>query len=1159
MLRGYIKYFCALGCGMFLLGSLAMSMWVWAAERQSTRIRKLFFQALMRQHIGWFDQQQVGELTARLADDINSIQNGMGEKVSLFMQYFSTFIAGYFVGFIKGWKLTLVIISVAPIVAVAIGALTFVGGVVISCFSLFYCTFSAAYGGAGAVAEEVLSAIKTVAAFGGEKKEVERYSQNLTAARSLGIKKGIVSGFGQGFIQLTIFSSFAISFWYGSKLVREQDSDYSGGKVLQVFLAVLIGSMSFGNAAPNLETFSIARGAAAKVYEIIGLESEIDSSSEEGLKPKDIEGDIKFEDVSFNYPTRADVPVLREFDLEVNVGQTVALVGASGCGKSTSVQLLQRFYDPFQGTIKIGGYDIRDLNVGYLRELIGVVSQEPILFAESISENIRYGREGVTQEEIEKAAQEANAHDFICKLPKKYETLVGERGTQLSGGQKQRVAIARALVRNPRILLLDEATSALDMESEAVVQDALDKVRMGRTTLIIAHRLSTIKTADVIVGIKEGRAVEKGNHEQLMNIQGLYYELVMNQTKGDGEALVDDPFDPEVPLLEKNSILQQSVSPRASSAQRSLRHSLKRQGSVISGSGSIWSEKDEEEAAEKLPPATLSRILRLNSPEVPYIIFGSLSGIMVGAINPVFAVILSELLAVIFNFLFAVTGENLTMRLRKLAFAAILRQDMSYFDDTSNQVGALTARLATDASTVKGAAGPSAGLLTQSVSGMGTGLVIAFVFGWKLALVVVCFLPIIMASGMIQGRMSEGNSKRNVQSLEDGAKLATEAIENIRTVAALTKEKYFMDRYNAHFETIYKKGRLQAVLFGVFFGLSQSIIFFTYAVTYGYGSVLIDNGEMEFKNVFRVFAAITFGGLAAGRASSLSPDFTKAKLAAAKIFALLDRTPLIDSSSEDGIAPETCSGEIRLETVHFHYPSRANMPVLRGLSIEVKRGQKIALVGSSGCGKSTSVQLVERFYDSESGSVKVDGQNVKDVRLSWLRKQIGLVSQEPVLFDMSIRENIAYGDNSRDVAMAEVIEAAKKSNIHNFIISLPKGYETHVGEKGAQLSGGQKQRVAIARALIRNPKILLLDEATSALDTESEKVVQEALDQAMDGRTSIVIAHRLSTIRDADKIVVMDQGRVAEAGSHAELMAAEGLYYKLIQVQNRKHRETAAL
>lgn len=309
---------------------------------------------------------------------------------------------------------------------------------------------------------------------------------------------------------------------------------------------------------------------------------------------------------------------------------------------------------------------------------------------------------------------------------------------------------------------------------------------------------------------------------------------------------------------------------------------------------------------------------------------------------------------------------------------------------------------------------------------------------------------------------------------------------------------------------------------------------------------------------FRVFISIIFGTVSFGAESQFAPDYGKAKMAAARILALLDKAPpAIDTSSKDSVKPESsesCTVEFR--DVHFSYPSRPSAAVLKGLNLTVEKGDNIAMVGSSGCGKSTTIQLLERFYDVSQGQVIVNGCNVKAVNLSWLRSQLGLVSQEPVLFSYSIRENIAYGDNSREVTTEEIIEAARQANIHSFIQNLPQGYETNVGDKGTRLSGGQKQRIAIARALIRNPQILLLDEATSALDTESEKVVQEALETARQGRTCFTIAHRLSTIQNATCIIVLQNGEVIEEGTHAELMVLKGLYYKLVIAQNQKRHQT---
>ncbi|KAM9697563.1 phosphatidylcholine translocator ABCB4-like isoform 2-T6 [Dama dama] len=354
-----------------------------------------------------------------------------------------------------------------------------------------------------------------------------RYQKHLEIAKRIGIKKTISANISMGTAFLLIYASYALAFWYGSTLVIAKE--YTIGNAITVFFSILIGAFSIGQAAPCIDAFANARGAAYAIFAIIDNDPKIDSFSERGHKPDNIKGNLEFEDVHFSYPARPDVKILKGLNLRVESGQTAALVGNSGCGKSTAVQLVQRLYDPDVGRIIIDGQDIRTFNVKYLREIIGVVSQEPVLFATTIAENIRYGRGSVTMDEIKQAVKEANAYEFIMRLPQKFDTLVGERGVQLSGGQKQRITIARALVRNPKILLLDEATSALDTESEAEVQAALDKTREGRTTIVIAHRLSTIRNADVIAGFDDGVIVEQGSHRELMKKEGVYFRVVNTQ------------------------------------------------------------------------------------------------------------------------------------------------------------------------------------------------------------------------------------------------------------------------------------------------------------------------------------------------------------------------------------------------------------------------------------------------------------------------------------------------------------------------------------------------------------------------------------------------------------------------------------------------------
>ncbi|OQS02150.1 ATP-binding Cassette (ABC) superfamily, partial [Thraustotheca clavata] len=907
------------------------------------------------------------------------------------------------------------------------------------------------------------------------------------------------------------------------------------------------------------------------------------------------DGHIQVKDVVFAYPTRLDDIVLRGYSLTIETGQTVALVGSSGSGKSTLVALLERFYEPTSGQILLDGRDISKLQLKWLRSQIGLVSQEPVLFATTILENIAAGGDDISKEEVIAAAKLANAHDFIMQLPNQYDTMCGEKGTTLSGGQKQRVAIARALVRKPKILVLDEATSALDNESERVVQAALNDLmeKINMTTIVIAHRLSTVRNADKIVVLSKGLVVESGTHTDLMDIENGLYRTLVELQEGTSEAITSSSSSSASSTDGEHSVHEERLSIALANAKDEDEAALIRKYSSASSHHINFEALPESESKPSAKDVSFSKIMGMTKPERKYLIVGFIACIVNGFSMPCVALIIANVMGAmqrnfslfvatkdtshlhtlytevrdqscifigiavgmfivmyVQTYTFRVIAEKLTTRLRNMHFQALMRQDIGYFDQDGHTTGALTTDLATYATKVVLIAGESQGRILQSAFTLVAAMIISFGLGsWQLTLVMLAVFPLMMLAAVARHR--EMHNQTVSDSLTFSGSLATEAIVNARTVTSLGLQEDLMKKYDVLLEKPLKDGTREAHINGLMNGFSSFIMFAVYAFVFWYGGKLLNDKHIDFTQMMRTMMAVMMAAQGMGQTAGFLNDTDSAKKAAAEIFAVVEREPIIDSSQVDeGIVPKSVEGRIEFKDVTFCYPTRPHIKVLKHYNLTIEPGQTVAFCGPSGGGKSTVVALLERFYQQQKGSITLDGRELSTLNLPWLRNQIGLVGQEPVLFVGTIADNIAGGlSNPDDVydLQHRVEEAAKMANAHNFITQFPDGYQTQVGLKGDQLSGGQKQRIAIARAIMKNPSILLLDEATSALDSESEKVVQEALDKllAAKGRTTLVIAHRLSTIRNADKICVVSGGHIAEEGTHDELMRKNGIYTHL--------------
>ncbi|KAH0878680.1 hypothetical protein HID58_066074 [Brassica napus] len=1145
-------YLVYLGLVNLVSAWMGVACWMQTGERQTARLRIIYLKSILAKDITFFDTEaRDSNFIFHISSDTILVQDAIGDKTGHVLRYLCQFIAGFVIGFLSVWQLTLLTLAVVPLIAIAGGG-----------YALIMSTISkkseAAYADAGKVAEEVLSQVRTVYAYVGEEKAVNSYSKSLKKALKLGKRSGLAKGLGVGLTYGLLFCAWALLFWYASLLVRHGKTN--GAKAFTTILNVIYSGFSLGQAAPSLSAISKGRVAAANIFRMIGNKTHKGSEKlDNGTTLQNVSGNIEFHQVSFAYPSRPNM-VFENLSFTINSGKTFAFVGPSGSGKSTIISLVQRFYEPKSGEILLDGNDIKSLKLKWLRKQMGLVSQEPALFATTIASNILLGKEDAHMDQIIEAAKAANADNFIKSLPDGYSTQVGEGGTQLSGGQKQRIAIARAVLRNPKILLLDEATSALDAESEKIVQQALDNIMEKRTTIVIAHRLSTIRNVDKILVMRNGQVIEIGSHAELISRGGDYANLVNCQ----------EP-DPQSAMLESCKSLAGSLSSR--------RVASSRRTSSFRDDQEKTNEKDSNQ--EILSSSSMVwELIKLNVPEWSYALLGSIGAVLAGAQPALFstgiAYVLNvfyspfasvikrdvEKVAIVFvgvgvvtpliyllqHYFYTLMGERLTSRVRLSLFSAVLSNEVGWFDMEDNNTGSLTSILAADATLVRSSLADRLSTIVQNLSLTFTALAVAFFYSWRVAAVVTACFPLLIAASLTEQLFLKGFGGDYTRAYSKATSVAREAIENIRTVASFGAEKTISEQFACELRKPTKNAFLRGHISGFGYGLSQCLAFCSYALGLWYISVLIKREETNFADSIKSFMVLLVTAYSVAETLALTPDIVKGTQALRSVFRVLQRETEIHPDKPNSILVTQIKGNIEFRNVGFVYPARLDIPIFQNLNLKVSAGKSLAVVGPSGSGKSTVIGLIMRFYDVNYGKLCIDGEDIKTLNLRSLRKKLALVQQEPALFSTTIHENIKYGNEN--ASEAEIIEAAKAANAHEFISRMGEGYKTHVGEKGVQLSGGQKQRVAIARAVLKDPSVLLLDEATSALDTTSEKLVQEALDKLMKGRTTVLVAHRLSTIRKADTIAVLHKGRVVEKGTHRELVSkSDGFYKKLTSLQ----------